>query len=301
MNEKEITAAPSDAGLRLDFFLAQKLGGELSRTKLKKLIAEGSVTINAKTVKPHAHVEAGDRIKIRYSEDPEETHRGEPIPFEVAYEDADVIVVNKPAGLVVHPASGNLAGTLVNALIHYTSALSQGSGPGRPGIVHRIDKDTSGLVVVAKNDRAHRILARQFERHEVEKCYWAVVKGVVQHDEMRSSEPLGRSPLNRKRVVVSHDSGKPSLTDFRVLKRFKTATLLEARPKTGKTHQIRVHLERLGYPVLGDLVYGVQSPHISRQALHAKELGFRHPTTGERLLFRSELPPDFQHLLTALV
>lgn len=300
MEKKQLTVPPEVGNVRLDYFLAKELVETFSRTKIKQLIEAGKIELNGKSVKPHTPVAAGDQILIDYEAEPRDLARAESIPIDVVYEDEDIIVVNKPAGMVVHPGCGNPKGTLVNALLHHTKSLSQMGGAVRPGIVHRLDKDTSGLLAIAKNDLSHRLLADQFRRHKIDRRYWAVVKGVVQHDEMRSDEPLGRSIANRKKVVMRADIGKPSVTNFRVLKRFQKATLIEARPETGRTHQIRVHLRLLGYPVLGDLVYGVASPWIHRQALHAKELGFLHPRTKEKLFFCSELPPDMASLLEQL-
>ena len=301
MTTKEIVVPPEISNVRIDIFLAKELAENLSRTRIKQLIEEGQIRIKGRTsVKPHTLVMAGDEILVDYEAKSGEMERAEHIPLDIVYEDEDVIVVNKPVGMVVHPACGNPSGTLVNALLYHTKSLSAVGNQVRPGIVHRLDKDTSGLLVIAKNDQAHRNLAAQFKRHEIDRRYWVVVKGVVQHDEMRSDEPLGRSVMNRKRVVIKPDDGKPAATLFRVLKRFRNATLLEARPETGRTHQIRVHLRALGYPVLGDLVYGVISPHIGRQALHAKELGFIHPRTKEKLFFSSEIPSDMESLLSEL-
>ena len=300
MEQKEFIVPPETPNFRLDYFLAQELETVLSRTKIKQLIDGGFVQLNGAAAKAHSRVKSGDQISVRFELKREEPLGAEDIPVEIVHEDEDIIVVNKRAGMVVHPGCGNPKGTLVNALLHHTKFLSVLGDPIRPGIIHRLDKDTSGLIVIAKNDLAHRLIADQFKRHEVDKRYWVVVKGVVQHDEMRSDEPLGRSIMHRKKVTVRSDGGKPSVTHFRVLKRFKNTTLLEARPETGRTHQIRVHLRNLGYPVLGDSVYGVAWPHIERQALHAKELGFIHPKSKKKLLFRSELPDDMALLLTRL-
>lgn len=300
MERKEIVVSSETSNVRLDWFLAKELTETFSRTKIKHLIKEGRIRLNGRSAKPHTRVAPGDQIVVDDESRAEASDRAEFIPIDVVYEDDDVLVVNKPAGMVVHPGSGNPRGTLVNALLHHTKSLSQFGDAIRPGIVHRLDKDTSGLLVVAKNDSAHRHLADQFKRHRIDRRYWVLVKGVVQHDEMRADEPLGRSVMNRKRVVIRPDRGKPAATQFRVLKRFSKATLLEARPETGRTHQIRVHLRALGYPVLGDLVYGVASPFIRRQALHAKELGFLHPKSKEKLFFSSDLPPDLEFLLEQL-
>lgn len=300
MIQKEIIVPPNPLELRLDFFLARELAQEFSRTKIKQMIEEGHILLNGKAIKPHTKVVSGDKINLSFTPVPDTSTRAENIPLNIVYEDEDLIVVNKPVGMVVHPACGNPSGTLVNALLHHSKFLSSVGGMIRPGIVHRLDKDTSGLLVVAKNDNAHRLLGEQFKHHKITRVYWVAVKGVVQHDEMRSNEPLGRSVQNRKKVVVQEEGGRPSATNFKVLKRYDKATLLEARPETGRTHQIRVHLQALGYPVLGDMAYGVSSQWIKRQALHAKKLGFTHPRTKEKLIFDSDLPDDMQNLLKHL-
>ncbi len=300
MVQKEILIPPNTPEARLDYFLARELAEGFSRTKIKQLIDGGRILLNGKEAKPHTKIAPGDKISISFTPQPDTSTRAENIPLDIVYEDEDLMVVNKPVGMVVHPACGNPSGTLVNALLHHSKALSSVGGMIRPGIVHRLDKDTSGLLVVAKNDNTHRLLGEQFKHHKITRVYWAAVKGVVQHDEMRSKEPLGRSPQNRKKVVVQEEGGRPSATNFKVLKRYEKATLLEARPETGRTHQIRVHLRALGYPVLGDMVYGVSSQWINRQALHAKQLGFTHPRTKEKLVFDSDLPEDMQNLLKHL-
>jgi 23S rRNA pseudouridine1911/1915/1917 synthase len=300
MEQREFVVPPEAPNYRLDYFLAKELETVFSRTKIKQLIDGGLVELNGALARAPSRVKPGDHILVRFELKREEPLGAEDIPVEIVHEDDDIIVVNKRAGMVVHPGCGNLRGTLVNALLHHTKSLSILGDRVRPGIVHRLDKDTSGLMVIAKNDFAHRILGDDFKHHRVDKRYWVVVKGLVQHDEMKSDEPLGRSTANRKKVVIRLRDGKPSITHFRVLKRFKKTTLLEARPETGRTHQIRVHLKNLGYPVLGDSVYGVAWPHIDRQALHAKELGFVHPKTKKKLHFKSDLPDDMASLLKLL-
>jgi len=300
--EKIQLIVPSETqNLRLDFYLAKELAAIFSRTKLKQLIDRGSVLLNGKSVKAHTKIVPGDQIDVSFEKEPADLLRAESIPIDVVYEDKDILVVNKPAGMVVHPGCGNLKGTLVNALLHHTNSLSSAGGdPVRPGIVHRLDKDTSGILVIAKNDIAHRFLGNLFKQHQIDRRYWVVVAGNVQHEEMRCTEPLGKSVMNRKKVIVKPDDGKPSITNFKVLKRYPKATLLEAKPETGRTHQIRVHLKTLGYPVLGDSVYGITSHWISRQALHAKGLGFLHPKTKKSVFFESELPADMKSLLKHL-
>lgn len=300
MEKMQLTVPFETEHLRLDFFLAKELAAIFSRTKVKQLIDGGRVLLNGKVIKPHTKILPGDQIELSYDKEPADLLRAESIPIDVVHEDEDIIVVNKPAGMVVHPGCGNLKGTLVNALLHHTNSLSTTGDPVRPGIVHRLDKDTSGILVIAKNDIAHRFLGNLFKRHEVDRTYWVVVGGVVQHEEMRCTEPLGKSAMNRKKVIVKHDDGKHAITNFKVLKRYEKATLLEARPETGRTHQIRVHLKTLGYPVLGDSVYGMATPWVSRQALHAKELGFLHPKSKKKVLFTSDLPPDMKSLLKHL-
>ncbi len=297
----ETISVPEEArGRRIDQFLAARFADLFSRTKIKELILAGKVTVNGKRVKPNFLIFGNQEIRCEFEETVLAETRAEDIPIAVVYEDDDLLVVNKPAGMVVHPACGNLTGTLVNALLHYSKTLSKAGGDIRAGIIHRLDKDTSGLLVVAKNDAAHELLAHQFKHHQVEKVYWAVVNGVVEHDEMRSDAPLGRSLTNHRKIIVQKEGGRESLTHFKVLTRFQSATLLEVRPETGRTHQIRVHLKHLGYPALGDKEYGTASPFIDRQALHAKLISFVHPRTKKKLKFDSDLPEDFTHLLEQL-
>lgn len=300
MTKKELLIE-EDGGRRLDLLLAKTFSKDFSRTRLKEMIDDGLVLVNGKSVKPHYLVKKGDRVVLEVAERESVDTRGEDIPLEIIYEDQDILAVNKPAGMVVHPAYGNHEHTLVNALIHHTQKqLSSMGGIGRPGIVHRLDKDTSGVIVVAKNDSAHRLLARQFKAHSVSKVYEAVVKGVVQHDELKCEESVGRAFLNRKKIIVKPSGGKEALTFFSVRERLKAATYIEARPETGRTHQIRVHLASLGHPILGDSLYGGASPLIGRHSLHAKSLEITHPRTEERMLFSCELPEDMKQLLIAL-
>ncbi len=299
MNETFVIPAEAEER-RLDSYLAAVLAEKLSRTKVKELILAGKVLVNRSKVKPNFLLHPGQSVQVEYEEDSGPVTRAENIPLEILHEDSDLIVINKPVGMVVHPACGNTSGTLVNALLHHTKSLSKLGGDIRAGIVHRLDKNTSGIILVAKNDKAHDFLASQFKRHSVTKVYWAVVRGVAEHDEMRSEKKLGRSEHDRRRVVIKEEDGRESKTHFKVLKRFETATLLEARPETGRTHQIRVHLKHLGYPVLGDADYGAPSPFINRQALHAKEISFIHPKSKKKVTFKAELPKDFKKLLKAL-
>ena len=300
MPQHEIDVEENDQGSRLDTYLAKILAERFSRSQIKKMIEEGGVKIEGRIPSAHYRIKTGDKVMMEWGERSEDETRAEDIPLDILFEDEDVIVVNKPAGMVVHPAHGNPHHTLVNALLFHVKGLSSLGGPVRPGIVHRLDKDTSGVMVVAKNDRAHGFLAKQFKRHTIERVYHVLVRGIVQHDETLCEEPVGRAFLNRKKVVIQPSGGKDAFTFFRVLKRFKNATLLEARPKTGRTHQIRVHLTHIGHPVVGDTLYGNPSALIPRQALHAAVLGFVHPTTRERLSFQSPMPADMIELTTRL-
>lgn len=296
----EFLVEDTDSQERLDVFLAGKLSDRHSRAQVQKLIRNGAVLVDGKAVTPHYAVKAGDRVRVEKLEKPADDLPAEAIPLDVLFEDDELIIVNKPAGMVVHPAHGNPNHTLVNALLFHVQKLSHTEDKVRPGIVHRLDKDTSGVMVVAKTDYTHAKLAKQFKDHTIDRVYHAVVRGVVQHDEGICEEPVGRAFLNRKKVIVKPSGGKDAVTRFRVVKRFANATLLEIRPQTGRTHQIRVHLAHLGHPVLGDTFYGTMHPRIQRQALHASTLGFEHPRTKKSLSFTTELPEDIRGLLRFL-
>jgi len=292
---------PDDLGLqRIDAYLAQSGGRNVSRSQIKKLIDAGRVHVNGHEVSAHYAIKAGDRVTINWDDEPVEDHQPENIPLEILYEDEHLLFVNKPAGMVVHPAKGSLRHTLVNALLYHTKHLSQIGGGERPGIVHRLDKDTSGVMVVAKSNAVHRHLGRQFKDHTIRRVYETVVKGTVQHDEGICEEPVGRAFINKKKIIIRPTGGKDAATSYRVLKRFSDATHLEIYPHTGRTHQIRVHMKHIGHAVLGDSFYGMASSLISRQALHAASLEVTHPITEERLVFSSPLPQDIQQLLAAL-
>ncbi|HNX69137.1 MAG TPA: RluA family pseudouridine synthase [Candidatus Omnitrophota bacterium] len=296
----EFIVEADEAEQRLDVFLAQKMSDQHSRAQLQKLIKNGGVLVDGKVVTPHYAVKPGEKIHVEKLDTPHEELPAEPIALDIVYEDDDCLVVNKPAGMVVHPAPGNPHHTLVNALLFHVQNLGNSEDKIRPGIVHRLDKDTSGLLVVAKNDYTHAKLAKQFKDHSIDRVYHAIVRGVVQHDEGVCEEPVGRAFLNRKKVVVRPSGGKEATTCFKVLKRFPNATLVEIRPKTGRTHQIRVHFAHMGHAVLGDSFYGTPFPPIRRQALHASALGFEQPRTKKWIRLTSEMPEDMQNLLRFL-
>ena len=297
---QEIIVPTSEGGLRLDVYLSTALADQVSRSQVKRLVEEGFVRVNDRQVSAHYKVKAADRIVFSLGRAPEMRAAAEEIPLTILYEDEQVLVIDKPAGMVVHPANGNHEHTLVNALLFHVRSLNESPDPVRPGIVHRLDKDTSGVMVIAKNDAAHRGLARQFKDHTIERCYHTVVQGIMEHEEGLCEEPVGRAFLNRKKIVIRPTGGKEAATFFRVIRRFRRHTLVGVYPRTGRTHQIRVHMAYLGHPVVGDSLYGRPSALITRQALHAKSLGFRHPVTRERLFFESGLPSDMVQLLSAL-
>lgn len=297
----EWIAAPEDAGARLDAFLAGKM--EKTRSSVQKLIEEENVRLNGAPAAKNARLREGDRVEA--TEPPPEVLDVKPqnIPLDIVYEDQDLLVVNKPKGMVVHPAAGNPDGTLVNALLfHCGDSLSGINGVIRPGIVHRIDKDTSGLLIVAKNDRAHQSLAEQIAVHSFTRIYNAVVYGNLKTEEGTISAPLGRHPADRKRMAVLSSGGREAVTHYRVLERFPGFTLVECRLETGRTHQIRVHMAHIGHPVAGDPVYGPKKciTELQGQCLHARVIGFIHPATGEYLEFDSGLPPYFERFLEKL-
>lgn len=298
--DETLIVEEQDQGLRLDLHLSRVLCDRYSRSQIKKLIEEGCIRVNQRTVSAHYRVKTGEQIEVRPPERPPDETRAEDIPLEILHEDEDLLAVNKPAGMVVHPAHGNPNHTLVNALLFHAKGLSGVGGALRPGIVHRLDKDTSGVMVIAKHDHAHASIARQFKNQTVERVYRVAVRGVIQHDEGMIEEPVGRAFLNRKKVVIKPSGGKEAATYFRVIRRYAKATFLEVRPQTGRTHQIRVHMKHLGHPVLGDPLYGITSPFISRQCVHALSLGFTHPGTGQRVAYEAPLPEDILHLLSEL-
>ncbi len=294
----------NDTAGRLDKCLAVKMSKDLSRVDIKKLIALGNISLNGVIVKPNHKVNPGDKITIILEEKiVEKGLVASDIPIDVIFEDKYILIVNKPAGLVVHPAAGHFDDTLVNALSFYCKNLSDLNGPMKLGIVHRIDKDTSGLLVIAKDNKTHRDLASQFKKHTIEKTYVTIVQGSVNYDEGIIDEPLARNPFNRKKMSVSYVGSRQAVTRYRVIKRFDKLTLLEVYPQTGRTHQIRVHMSHLGYPILGDNTYnksqGIKGL-INRQALHAEKIRFKHPHSAKMVEFKAKMPYDMLCVLEKL-
>ena len=284
-------------GMRLDAALPL-LFPDLTRSRAHNLIQSGNVRVENKQVKSSLKLKTGDRISVEIPlAQPTETI-AQDIPFKIVYQDQDIAVIDKPKGLVVHPAPGNAQGTLVNGLLFHLDGLSGIGGTVRPGIVHRLDKDTSGLMVVAKNDAAHRQLTKQIASRQMERIYVALVEGNIREDTGEVDAPIGRHPIDRKRMAVV-TGGREAKTYYKVLARFNEVTLVEAKLATGRTHQIRVHMRHIGHPVCGDPVYGIKdrTRGLASQALHAKQLTFNHPTTGERISFNSDMPDEMQVLL----
>ena len=291
--------SPNDARLRLDQFLAKQLP-EYSRSRLQQLIRSGFVRLNKQTTRPRQIVRGGDKIHLIEPPLEKIEMRPEPIPLDVLFEDDDLIVINKPADLTVHPGAGQREHTLVNALLSHCTTLSGIGGKERPGIVHRLDKETSGCLVVAKNDVAHRELSKQFAARTVEKIYLALVAGKLRKPTGVIEENIGRHPVQRKRMSVSSKRGRAAKTEYRVIRSSDQASLVECRLHSGRTHQIRVHLHHLGHPVLGDKIYAPRfAKNFHRQMLHAWKLGFRHPCTGEWRSFEASLPADFNEAIRA--
>ena len=276
---------------------------DITRSYLQKLLKDGSVQMNGKPVKASTKTAVGAVIALTIPEPEEPEILPENIPLDILYEDSDVILINKPKNMVVHPAAGHYTGTLVNALMyHCRGDLSGINGVLRPGIVHRIDKDTTGVLIVCKNDRAHNALAEQLKEHSITRKYHAIVCGNLKEDEGTVDAPLGRHPQDRKKMAIVRSGGKRAVTHYRVLERFGNDTYIECQLETGRTHQIRVHMASLGHPLLGDEIYGrAKSPFkLEGQTLHAMVLGFIHPTTGEYMEFEAPLPEYFEKLLEKL-
>ncbi len=300
---KTYTVKKENIGNRIDAYLANE-DIELSRVAIQRLIKDEKILVNNKKVKSSYKLQEGDKITVEDEEPKEIELKAQNIPVEIIYEDNDIIVVNKPKGMVVHPGSGNPDGTLVNSLMNICKdSLSGIGGEIRPGIVHRLDKDTSGILVVAKNDKAHINLSEQIKDHKVEKTYIALVRGIVKENEAKIDMPIARSPKDRKKMAVVQ-GGKRAVTNFKVLERFPkdNCTLLEVKIETGRTHQIRVHLSEIGYPLIGDEVYsnGKNKWQIKGQCLHSKSLKFKHPITGKEMYLEAKLPKYYEDLLKEL-
>ena len=286
-------------GERIDKYLSEQLE-DMTRSHIQKLIKENMVRVNGMAVKSNFKLSASDQIEVEIPELKEPDILPENIPLDILYEDQDILVVNKPKGMVVHPAPGHYTGTLVNAIMyHCKDNLSGINGVMRPGIVHRIDMDTTGSLLICKNDRAHQALAEQLKEHSITRKYHAIVHGRLKEDEGTIDKPIGRHPIDRKKMSIHCTNGREAITHYRVLKRFQQFTYIECQLETGRTHQIRVHMSSIGHPILGDQVYGpAKCPYkLQGQTLHAKVLGITHPITGEYMEFDAPLPDYFQALL----
>lgn len=286
---------------RIDAYISDKIE-ELSRVAVQRLLANGQILVNGKKVKASYKVQKGDKIEIEEEEPVEISLKAQNIPIDIIYEDNDIIVVNKPKGMVVHPANGNPDGTLVNAVMAICkNSLSGIGGEIRPGIVHRLDKNTSGVIIIAKNDKAHINLSEQIKAHKVKKTYVALVRGIVKENEATINMPIGRSNRDRKKMAVVRE-GKEAITHFKVIQRYDKYSLLKVNIETGRTHQIRVHLAQIGYPIIGDDTYsnGKNEWGIQGQCLHAKSLKFKHPITGKEMFIEAPIPKYFQDVIEEL-
>ena len=303
MTAYTLTTELCDEGLRLDRFLSEELEDH-SRSFLQKLIKEGLVTVDGKPVKANYRLSAGQQVSVQVREPEEVNIEPQEMPLDILYEDGDVCIVNKPKGMVVHPAAGHYRDTLVNGIMyHCQDSLSGINGSLRPGIVHRIDKDTTGALIICKNDKAHSCIAEQLKEHSITRRYRAIVIGNLSEDEGTVDAPIGRHPTQRKKMAVNRINGKRAVTHYRVLARFRGYTYIECRLETGRTHQIRVHMASIGHPLLGDTVYGPAKqayPSLEGQTLHAMVIGFVHPTTGAYMEFEAPLPAYFAELLQKL-
>lgn len=286
---------------RIDSYIAEKID-DLSRTQIKNLINEKMILVNERKVKSSYMIKEKDLININIPEEKEPKILAEDLNLDIIYEDDDLCIVNKPQDMVIHPATGNYSKTLVNGLLYQVDSLSDLNGEIRPGIVHRLDKDTSGLLVVAKNNKSHKSLARQFKDRSVKRKYIALVYGVVSKDKGLIDGPIGRDPVNRKRMAVVEKNSKEARTYYRVLERFNNYSLVELQLETGRTHQIRVHMEHINHPIVGDDVYTRRKNpfKVDKQILHAKKLGFNHPSTGDYMEFETDLPEYLQKIIRNL-
>ncbi|OLP66517.1 Ribosomal large subunit pseudouridine synthase D [Bacillus pumilus] len=300
MNQINIAVSEEQTSERLDKFLSTT-EPEWSRTQVQQWVNDGLIEVNGKQVKANYKVQAGDQIKVEIPEPEALDVEAEAMDLDIYYEDEDVLVVNKPRGMVVHPAPGHVSGTLVNGLMAHCHDLSGINGVMRPGIVHRIDKDTSGLLMVAKNDLAHESLVNQLVAKTVTRKYTAVVHGIIQHDTGTIDAPIGRDKKDRQSMTVTKENAKQAVTHFDVMERFKEFTVVECRLETGRTHQIRVHMKYIGYPLAGDPKYGPRKTvDFNGQLLHAGVLGFDHPRTGEYIEFSAPIPQDMQAFIDSL-
>lgn len=301
--KQELFPEIADSGLRIDKYLST-VNEQLSRSYIQKLLKSGLVLVDGKPVKASYQVDEGDVISLDIPEAVEPEIEPENMDLDILYEDQDVILVNKPKGMVVHPAAGHYSHTLVNGLMHHCKdQLSGINGVMRPGIVHRIDMDTTGVIIACKNDMAHNSIAAQLKEHSITRQYQAIVHGVLKDDAGTVEGPIGRHPTDRKKMSINYNNGKSAVTHYKVLKRFRQYTHVECRLETGRTHQIRVHMASIGHPLLGDLVYGPGKcpvPGLQGQTLHAGVLGFIHPRTGEYMEFTAPLPEYFAKLLNTL-
>ena len=298
---KEYIVSQEEKGKRLDTYIPS-VDTDITRTSAQRLIEDGNILVNGKNAKVSYKIQENDKISVEIPEPKQIELKAQNIPIEIIYEDSDIIVVNKPKGMVVHPAYGNPDGTLVNAIMAICKdSLSGIGGEIRPGIVHRIDKDTSGLLIVAKNDNAHVKMSEQIKNHEVKKTYIALVRGVFKENEATIDMPIGRSTSDRKKMAVNKN-GKNAITHIKVLKRFDKYTLLQVNIETGRTHQIRVHLSHIGYPIVGDYTYsnGKNEFDVIGQCLHAQKLEFKHPITQKDMCLEAELPQYFKDILDKL-
>lgn len=294
------TIDPADEGERIDKFLSET-SEDWSRSQIQKWIKEGHLEVNGEIVKGNYRLSADDELKLKVPPPVELQIQPQAMDLEIVFEDQDVVVIDKPRGIVVHPGAGHYTGTLVNGLLAHCHDLSGINGVLRPGIVHRIDKDTSGLLMVAKNDKAHMSLAEQLKEHTVNRKYIALVHGEIPHETGTIDAPIGRDPKNRQQMAIVFERGKNAVTHFAVMERFNQYTLIELKLETGRTHQIRVHMKYIGYPLVGDPKYGPKNPfQINGQALHAAVLGFIHPRTEEYMEFSSDLPDDMVEVIQQL-